>query len=179
MLGEPSARAGDRKRRLLLVRHAKAVPKGGTEDFDRALSDRGRGDAPEAGRWLAGSGYTADLALCSPSRRTRQTWELMVPALTDPPPTVYDERLYNAEPSGLVEVLSARGGQLGGVLLVGHNSGVHELATALCGGGPADLLDRLREGFPTSGVLVVVLADAWDGLTPGRGTVEAFWTPSG
>ncbi len=174
---EPAARAGGDGRRLLLVRHAKAVPKGQTEDFDRALSDRGRKNAPGAGRWLAESGYTADLALCSPSRRTRQTWELMLPALTSPPPTVYDDRLYNATPSALVEVLAARGGNLGGILLVGHNSGIHELASALCGSGPAELLERLREGFPTSGVVVVDLPDGWDGVAPGHGSLVAIWSP--
>ncbi|MGP3683549.1 SixA phosphatase family protein [Streptomyces sp. IBSNAI002] len=175
---EPAARAGGDGRRLLLVRHAKAVPKGQTDDFDRPLSDRGRTNAPGAGRWLAGSGYGADLALCSPSRRTRQTWELMLPALTSPPPTVYDDRLYDATPSVLVEVLAARGGNLGNVLLVGHNSGIHELASALCGSGPADLLARLREGFPTSGVAVVDLADGWDAVTPGHGRLAALWSPS-
>ncbi|MFE3557036.1 SixA phosphatase family protein [Streptomyces sp. NPDC059193] len=175
---EPSARTGGNGRRLLLVRHAKAVPKGQTDDFDRPLSDRGRTNAPEAGRWLAGSGYAADLALCSPARRTRQTWELMLPALTSPPPTVYDDRLYDAAPSVLVEVLSARSGNLGNVLLVGHNAGIHELASALCGSGPAELLERLRDGFPTSGVVVVDLADGWDALTPGHGTLAALWSPS-
>ncbi|MGR4880302.1 SixA phosphatase family protein [Streptomyces sp. LARHCF249] len=175
---EPSARAGGKGRRLLLVRHAKAVPKGRVEDFDRPLSDRGRRNAPETGRWLAGAGYTVDLALCSPSRRTRQTWELIVPELASPPPTVHDDRLYNATPSGLVEVLSARGGDRGSVLLVGHNPGIHELASALCGSGPPELLERLREGFPTSGVVVVDLADGWDGLTPGCGSLKDLWSPS-
>ncbi|MCX5613468.1 MULTISPECIES: histidine phosphatase family protein [unclassified Streptomyces] len=175
---EPSARAGGERRRLLLVRHAKAVPKGRVEDFDRPLSDRGRKNAPDTGRWLAGAGYTADLALCSPSRRTRQTWELILPALPSPPPTVYDDRLYNAAPSGLVDVLSARGGELGSLLLVGHNSGIHELASVLCGSGPVELLERLREGFPTSSVVVVDLADAWDGLTPGRGSLTDLWSPT-
>ncbi|MEV7725402.1 histidine phosphatase family protein [Streptomyces sp. NPDC087917] len=174
---EPSARVDGRGRRLVLVRHAKAVPKGRIEDFERPLSERGRENAPRAGRWLAGSGYTADLALCSPSRRTRQTWELMVPALGDPPPTVYDEQLYDAPPHRLVDVLSTRAGALGSALLVGHNSGIHELATSLCGSGPPELLQRLREGFPTSGVVVVDLADGWDALAPGRGTLSAFWAP--
>ncbi|MET9605954.1 histidine phosphatase family protein [Streptomyces sp. NPDC006512] len=165
-------------RRLLLVRHAKAVPKGLTADFDRPLSDRGRRDAPAAGRWLAASGFTADLALCSPARRTRQTWELILPALTDPPPTVYDDRLYDATPSGLADVLSARGGRLGSILLVGHNSGIHELASALCGDGPAELLERLRAGLPTSGVVAVDLPGGWDGLTPHHGRLTAFWSPA-
>lgn len=165
--------------RLLLVRHAKAVPKGDPAlDFDRALGERGRADAPRTGRWLAESGYKADLALCSPSRRTRQTWQLMVPALPDPPDAVYDERLYNAAPNALVTVLAERGAGLGCVALVGHNTGIHVLATALCGTGPAELLEQLKDGFPTSGVVVVDLPGGWADLTPGRGRLTAMWSPA-
>lgn len=172
-----SASEGAAGSRLLLVRHAKAMPKDTAEDFERSLSERGRADAHETGRWLAESGYEPNLALCSPARRTRQTWQLITPALTDPPPAVYDERLYNAAPNALVAVLTERGAGLDCLVLVGHNSGIHELASALCGTGPGDLLDRLRAGFPTSGVVVVDLPGGWDGLTPGEGRLTAFWSP--
>ncbi|MGW5852455.1 SixA phosphatase family protein [Streptomyces sp. NPDC055254] len=164
--------------RLLLVRHAKAVPKDAAEDFERALSDRGRADAPETGRWLAESGFAPHLVLCSPSRRTRQTWQLIAPSVPEPPPVVYDDRLYNAAPNALVTVLAERGRRLGRVMLVGHNSGIHELASALCGSGPPDLLDRLRAGFPTSGAVLVDLPDGWEGLVAGAGRLAAFWSPA-
>ncbi|MER5727262.1 histidine phosphatase family protein [Streptomyces sp. NPDC002138] len=177
--GQPAAgAAGGGTRRLLIVRHAKAVPKGETEDFDRALSDCGRADAPETGRWLADSGYTAELALCSPSRRPRQTWQLIQGALAAPPPALYDDRLYDAAPTTLVGVLAAHGGTLGSVLLVGHNTGLHELAVALCGHGPPDLMERLRARFPTSGVAVVDFPGGWDAIAAGDGTLKAFWSPA-
>ncbi|MFD3542213.1 SixA phosphatase family protein [Streptomyces sp. NPDC058662] len=163
--------------RLLLVRHAKAVPKDAAEDFERALSDRGRADAPRTGHWLAESGFAPHLVLCSPSRRTRQTWQLIAPSLPEPPPVVYDDRLYDAAPNTLVTVLAERGRQLGRVVLVGHNSGIHELASALCGSGPPDLLDRLRAGFPTSGAVLVDLPGGWDALLPGSGHLAEFWSP--
>ncbi|MFD9408171.1 SixA phosphatase family protein [Streptomyces sp. NPDC059989] len=173
-----SASAGTAGCRLLLVRHAKAVAKdGAAEDAERPLSDRGRADAPRAGRWLAESGFTPDLALCSPARRTRQTWQLLVPALTAPPSAVYDERLYNAVPNTLVTVLAERASSLGCVALVGHNPGIHELASALCGSGPPELLEELRAGLPTAGVVVVDLPGGWDALTPGEGRLTALWSP--
>ncbi|MFI6417267.1 SixA phosphatase family protein [Streptomyces sp. NPDC050842] len=164
--------------RLLLVRHAKAVPKHAAEDFERALSDRGRADAPQTGRWLAESGFAPRLVLCSPARRTRQTWQLISLALPDVPPTVYDDRLYNEAPNTLAAVLAERGSGVSHVMLVGHNPGIHELATALCGTGPTNLLDRLREGLPTSGVVVVDLPGGWDGINPGDGDLAAFWAPA-
>ncbi|RSS78473.1 histidine phosphatase family protein [Streptomyces sp. WAC06614] len=163
---------------LVLVRHAKAVPKDEpVEDFDRPLSSRGQADAPLTGRWLAESGVEATLALCSPSLRTRETWQLIAPALAEAPPVVYDERLYNAPPQRLVTVLAERGGQLGSLLLVGHNPGLHELASALCGTGPKKLVERLRSGFPTSGAAVLELTGGWDALKPGAGRLTEFWSP--
>ncbi|MFD9618328.1 SixA phosphatase family protein [Streptomyces virginiae] len=169
--------------RLLLVRHAKAVPKNVAEDFERSLSDRGRADAPEAGRWLTESGFEPHLVLCSPARRTRETWELIAPALPYVPPAVYDDRLYNAAPDVLATVLAERGVGLGRVMLVGHghNTGIHELAMSLCGTGPPELLERLGEKLPTSGVVVVDLRGGWEDLPPGHGHdghLAAFWAPA-
>ncbi|MFF7814614.1 SixA phosphatase family protein [Streptomyces sp. NPDC007945] len=165
--------------RLVLVRHAKAVRKDRrVDDFDRELSGRGRHDAPRTGRRLAESGPAPDFVLCSPSLRTRETWQLAAPALGDPPPVVYDERLYNTPPNALVSVLAERGPGLRTVVLVGHNPGIHELAVALCGSGPPDLLERVRAGFPTSGVVVIEVPDGWERLSPGSGRVTAFWSPA-
>ncbi|MET7758130.1 histidine phosphatase family protein [Streptomyces sp. NPDC005389] len=165
--------------RLLLVRHAKAVSKNRPiADFERPLGKRGKADAPRTGRWLADSGLGCDLVLCSPSRRTRETWQLAARALEDPPPVVYDERLYNAAPSALVAVMAEKGPGLGCLVLVGHNPGIHQLAAALCGSGPQDLLERVRAGFPTSGVVAVDLPGGWERLSPGSGTLTAFWSPA-
>ncbi|MFE3760211.1 SixA phosphatase family protein [Streptomyces sp. NPDC059104] len=166
----------------MLVRHAKAVPKRVAEDFERSLSDRGRADAPATGRWLAESGFEPHLVLCSPARRTRETWELIATALPDVPPAVYDDRLYNAVPDALVTVLAEHGAGLSHVMLVGHghNAGIHELATSLCAAGPPGLLERLREELPTSGVAVVDLTGGWADLTScdgHDGYLRALWAP--
>ena len=64
-------------RQLLLLRHAKAViGEAGMEDFDRPLAERGRKAAGVMGRYLAEHDLVPDLALCSPARRTRETWEI-------------------------------------------------------------------------------------------------------
>ena len=62
--------------RLVVVRHAKAEGYG-PSDFERELSQRGRGDAAAAGAWLAEQGVTADGALVSAAERTRQTWDIV------------------------------------------------------------------------------------------------------
>ncbi|GAA3085944.1 histidine phosphatase family protein [Streptomyces roseofulvus] len=165
--------------RLVLVRHAKAVRKDRRiDDVDRELSKRGRRDAPRTGHWLAGCGFRPDVVLCSPSRRTRQTWRLAASALDDPPPVVHDERLYKTPPAELASVLAERSPGLRVVVLVGHNPGIRQLAAGLCGSGPPELLKRVRAGFPTSGVVLIELPGGWESLAPGSGRVIACWSPA-
>jgi phosphohistidine phosphatase len=68
-----STNAAD-QRTLIIVRHAKAESFSSTPDLSRPLTPRGHADANAAGAWLAAHGYRPDLVICSPARRTRQTW---------------------------------------------------------------------------------------------------------
>ncbi|MFD8410270.1 SixA phosphatase family protein [Streptomyces sp. NPDC059650] len=171
----------DSERRIVVVRHAKAVPREATdvEDFERELAHRGRRDAPEAGRRLAAFGFAVDLALCSPARRTRQTWQLMLPALADPPPTVFDDRLYQADAEELLGVLGEQADELTGLLVVGHNPAVHELAVGLCGEGPEPLVARLGKSFPTSAIAVFAVNGGWGSLAWKAARLVDLWTPRG
>ncbi len=114
-------------RRIVLFRHAKAdwpqVP-----DHERPLAERGRTDAAVAGRKLADTGITFDLALCSTATRTRETWKLAVHELSHRPKTVYEERVYEASPGELIAVLNEVPDEVRNVILIGHNPGVHGLA---------------------------------------------------
>ena len=62
------------ERTLVILRHAKAERPAELADADRPLTQRGHADAAAAGAWLAARGYRPDLVLCSPAKRTRQTW---------------------------------------------------------------------------------------------------------
>src|ERR1700678_838039 len=57
------------------MRHSRATHKAGFDDVERPLTARGRRDAAAAGSWLRDQDLTPDLVLCSPSCRTRQTWD--------------------------------------------------------------------------------------------------------
>src|SRR3712207_3221765 len=69
-----SAGQGEERRRLLLMRHAKAEPYGPT-DRDRPLTRTGRRDAAVVGRWFAEQGLVVDHALVSAAVRTIETCE--------------------------------------------------------------------------------------------------------
>lgn len=68
-------RAGTR--RLILIRHAKAVEEDVGGDHARALAERGVADAKALGVWMMEQGFMPDAALCSTATRTRQTLGLI------------------------------------------------------------------------------------------------------
>lgn len=167
----------DVPRRIVLLRHAKAEW-AQESDHERPLAERGRQDAPAAGRWLAGAGIHPDLTLCSTAARTRETWKLAVTELPQRPKTVYDERLYEASLGELIAVLNETSDEVNDLLLVGHNPGMHALADALSGEAEGDLLARMnRSGFPTAAMAVVTFNGSWKAVEHGVGRLVAFWAP--
>jgi len=140
------------ERTLILLRHSKSDWSGGEDDLHRPLASRGRRQAPEAGRWLAANIERIDLAVVSPAVRARSTWELVSAELAVPPPTRSDERVYGAAASGLLAVVRELSGEVGTVVLVGHNPGLEDLASTLTGGWVH---------LPTSALAVMDLPGDW------------------
>src|SRR6266498_2630447 len=84
---------------LVLLRHAKAEHPAKLADVDRPLTPRGHADSGAAGAWLASQGLVPDLVLCSPSRRTRDTWHSVKLALGARTKPVFDPRLRSEPPA--------------------------------------------------------------------------------
>ena len=165
-------------RRIALFRHAKADwPQ--VSDHERPLAERGRKDAAVAGRRLTDSGLGFDLALCSTATRTRETWKLAVHELDHRPKTVYEERVYEASPGQLIALLNEGPVDVGTLILIGHNPGVHGLAEILAGSADEDARDRMnRRGFPAAAFAVLSFEGSWKGLEPGVARLTDYWAPS-
>ncbi|MFG3323777.1 SixA phosphatase family protein [Streptomyces sp. NPDC048171] len=165
-------------RRIVLVRHAKSESSDAVDDHERPLAERGRKDAPVAGRWLGGSGIVPDLALVSTAARARETWKLMASELSGRPRTVYEDRAYEASPSDLIALANETSDDVNDLLILGHNPGIHGLADALAGESEGDLLPRMnRSGFPTSAIAALTFQGSWKGLEHGAARLVAFWSP--
>lgn len=169
--------SADVSRRIVLLRHAKADWPD-VADHDRPLAERGRQDAPTAGSWLAEQGINPDLTLCSTAVRTRETWKLVVSQLAQRPKTVYEDRLYDASPGDILEVLSEIPEDCSDVLVVGHNPGIQGAAEVLAGESDSDAAARMgRRGFPTSAIAVLTLNGSWKSAQPGAARLVDYWTP--
>jgi len=165
-------------RRLLLLRHAKTErPEPGERDRDRKLTARGRADAPVIGTYLARHGLVPDLVLVSPVTRAEETWALVAPTFAKAPRMAKDERIYNASPETLIGLVrQIRDAHT--LLVVGHNSGPHDLAVRLIASGDIETRARVNEKLPTSGLVVIDLPfDDWSRLHANAGRLERFVTP--
>jgi phosphohistidine phosphatase len=154
--------------RLIAVRHAKAGELPGGPDAERALTERGHRDAGRAGRWLRDGGFVPDAVICSPARRTRQTWDGIAPELGRGVSCAADGRLYGADVGELLDVIAETAPEVTTLLCVGHNPAIGELAGDLAG-QPLD--------FPTAAIAVIDVPGPWADLPAAVGELAAYWTP--
>ena len=164
-------------RRLMLLRHAKAVPQGLLADENRPLAERGRQDMGSITAFVEARKLVPDLAVVSPSLRTRETWELLLPAFAAPPAHRFDPRLYSAPVENILWLLRETGADISTLLLIGHNPGFEELTRLLSGAGETDALIRFGGSMPTGGLAVIDLAGDWQAVEPRTGRLEIFVTP--
>lgn len=164
--------------RLILLRHAKAARPEGAEDFERPLAKRGRRAAPLVGRYLEREGLVPELALVSPARRTRETWDLVGEALGEVP-VRYEQRLYEARAEDIAGLVRAVEPEVASVIVVGHNPGLEDLARLLAGRAAPGEQARMLLKFPTAALAVLDFpADGW-ALRPRSAALERFVTPDG
>jgi phosphohistidine phosphatase len=164
---------------LSLFRHAKSSwDDPALKDFDRPLAQRGQEAAPRMGAYMASQGIAPELILCSPSVRTRQTLDLVLPHLLGGPTVSYTEAFYLASTSTLLKRVRQIEGKVKHVMIVGHDPGIHGLALELAGEGNRDDLKALARKFPTAGLAVLSfnLRD-WSDVKPGTARLDLFMTP--
>jgi phosphohistidine phosphatase len=119
--------------RLLIVRHASAVPSGtpGLADDDRPLTPRGRARFRAAAQGLARIAHRPDVLLTSPLPRARATAEIAAAAFGRLEPTV-EPALAHGSVADVVAAL-ARQPRDATVAIVGHEPVVSALLARLLG----------------------------------------------
>ena len=101
-------------------------------DFDRPLNQRGLHDAPEMGRRLQQRGVHPEIILCSPAQRTRQTAELLIREVGGTMDGVqFDDRIYEADPDTLLDLIRSLPDTCASAMLIGHNPSMGWLANQL------------------------------------------------
>ncbi len=164
---------------LLLLRHAKSSwDDASTPDRNRPLNPRGRRDAVVMRRAMRELGLAPDLILVSSAARTMETLRLLEPWDDTPLIEPLDD-LYLASAAHLLATLRGVAETVRGVLLIGHNPGLHDVAVMLTdpnvsASKPAR---HVREGFPTGALAEFSLMFPWSRLDAGGARLVRFVTP--
>lgn len=166
-------------KRLLLLRHAKsswAAP--GTDDHERPLNKRGEKSAERIGAWLREHRVTPGLVLCSTARRTRQTLDGLMPFHGATPPIELLPSLYLAGPPTILQAIREASDQATSILVIGHNPGFEQIASALARAGEPEAMARLAVKYPTGALADIrFTGNRWKAVAPGQGRLMAFVRP--
>jgi phosphohistidine phosphatase len=166
-------------RRLILLRHSKAVPHTGRDDYGRALTGGGREDAERIGQFLARKNLIPDLVIYSSAERTRETAKIVAESFPHGVDSVAENGLYEATRETILARIQNLPDKAGAAMIVGHNPGVAEIANVLAGGGVEDDRLRMAAKFPTSAFAVIDFAvEKWADVEPRNGRLERFVAPS-
>jgi phosphohistidine phosphatase len=121
-------------------------------------------------RWIATQELVPDCVIASPSRRTRETAELVVEEMgLDAERLRWDERVYEADVTTLLDVLAEAPGEARRILLVGHNPGLEDLVRHL--GGETAREPEKGKFFPPCALAHLRVPGAWTELRAGGAPV--------
>lgn len=168
--------ASEGSRRLYLLRHAKSSwDEPDLSDRERPLAKRGRKACKLLRAHLREARVRPDAVICSPARRTVETLAAISKALPKGVDTWSEERIYEAAPPELLDLVKETNAAYGSLLLIGHNPGIEGLALLLAGDGEA--LPALRAKYPTGALATLEFSGAWTDLGPGAALLDDFVQP--
>ncbi|MGD9563980.1 MAG: histidine phosphatase family protein [Pyrinomonadaceae bacterium] len=157
-------------KRLYLLRHAESDwGDSAVDDFDRRLTDRGVRTVLFMGALMDGRGLSPDVIVSSPAKRAMQTAEMVLDASGFDRSIDYDERIYEAGVSTLLNVITGLPDEDGSALIVGHNPGMEGIIHSLTGA---------VQPMPTGAIAVISLDVArWAATADRSGTLDFVIRP--
>ena len=159
-------------RTLYLLRHAKSSwDEQLIADHDRPLAPRGRKDARAMCDHLRTLETPPELILCSSSVRTRQTLDLVAPAMPDAEVETEDG-IYAASASALLARLNELADGVESVMVIAHNPGLEQLAGRLADDGAAGI--QAAGKFPTCALATLTFEGEWAALSDGGAELADF-----
>lgn len=167
-------------RRLVLIRHAKAIGADPRGDHERGLVDKGTAAAVDLGRWLGEQGLAPDHVLVSTAVRTQETLAALRRGLGagEVGSTWTDRRVYDGGTDGVLAALTETPEDARVVWVVGHEPVMSTSTWELCGADqmPDGLRAQLTAGFATATAAVLEVDEVWRSLGSGDARLSALHT---
>jgi phosphohistidine phosphatase len=164
---------------LTLLRHAKSGWNDPVErDFDRPLNRRGRKAAQTIGREMRRQGLAFDRVIASPAVRVVETLDEVGETYGPGLAPEYDERLYLASLTSLLEIIHETGAETERLLIVGHNPGLEQIALHLSGEDQDGHRGQVSIKYPTATLAELHFpVTKWSEVKEGSGRIERFLRP--
>lgn len=152
------------------MRHAKSSwDDASLSDFERPLNERGQQTAPFMGKFMREKGLEPSIIMSSPAERAKQTALMVKNASGFSREIQLDDRIYEAHPHSLAQVVSEIDDANTSAMLIGHNPGIEGFIRFLTG----DL-----EPMPTAALAVIDLSiDKWNEINDGCGELQNVYRP--
>jgi phosphohistidine phosphatase len=163
-----------------LFRHAKSDwHDARARDFDRPLNERGRVGAALMGMHIRNEGTRWDRVIASPAARVAETIECAAQAAHSRIPIIWDRRIYLASSATLLDLLREQEGELGSVLMIGHNPGLEDLIFDLVpDDGSSPMRETVEAKFPTATFAILEAdVDRWRDLEDGTARIIHLTRP--
>ncbi len=155
-------------KKLLLVRHAKAVHDASYDDFERPLKHSGSEDAATMAERIKNASIVPQLLITSPSLRTLATAEIFSKHLAIPKPRE-DSHIYDGGQQTLLKVINAFEDKYDFIGLVGHNPGINQLIYYFT--------REMNEVPPGTVALITFELDEWKLLSNNTGRLTWISSP--
>ena len=155
---------------LFILRHAKSSwADADLADFDRPLNGRGEKAAPLMGGFMREKEFVPQVILSSSAVRAKTTAELVKKASGLTADIKIDERIYEAHPHQLRQIVSELTDDIDQAMIVGHNPGLEGLVRYLTG---------RMEPMPTAALAVIDLDIAsWNEIGDNSGELREIVRP--
>ena len=143
-------------KRVIIVRHAKAVSYGYDDDFTRDLTDRGVKDAQRIGEELKKMKITPDVMISSPANRALQTATIFAENMNFNKKNIVEiEDIYNGlNTFGFLDLIQKLPDEAKTAFFFGHNPSFQYYAN--------NLTERFHDEMPTcSTVAIDFNVDSW------------------
>ncbi len=162
------------QKQLFVLRHAKSSwDDPGLDDRERPLAPRGRRAVKLLAEYLQRHQIEPALVLCSPARRTVETYDGVAPGGE----LHLEPELYEASGDDVLARLRRVPESTPSVMVIGHNPALQVLILRLTGadgqskprgdGAAQAKLDELQRKFPTGALATLTFDGPWSDLAPG------------
>lgn len=164
---------------LYILRHGQAEQSTiEMDDFDRALTPKGCERLESLSDELTTLGIQTQQILCSTSKRTRQTAEIITKdfsTVTQTGAIQYDQNLYLPRLETLYNIIAGADESLSSLMIIGHNPGLHQISIELSGSGDKNHFEKLCQYFPPGAFVELTLdIEHWYEVTPKCGILRNF-----